>query len=215
MLLFREAHSTGIALADTVEDVPSSPLVTRRRLLGLMIPAFNLPLFGWNLYTLAVKVQGGMNLNSTAFLEELFVTFSSLFLALLLPRYFPVYTSKVRLEPGGLTLSRFMKAKTTLPYRDIDRADVYVRVDDEISPEANSYAADQSASLRKSGFKFKDYTNSEDTIMNLYVGKDIYMISPSKPRSLLKELKRHNGRFTARIVELTRRGKSIQDLGKQ
>jgi hypothetical protein len=202
-------------LADTVEDVPSPPLITRRRLLGLMIPAFNIPLFGWNLYSLATKVQGGMNLNSTAFLEELFVTFSALFLALLLPRYFPVYTSKIRLEPAGLTLSRFLKAKTTLPYKEIDRAEVYVRVDDEISPDANSYALDQSASLRKSGFKFKDYTNSESTIMNIYIGKNIYMISPSKPRSLLKELKRRNDRFTARIVELTKRGKSIQDLGKQ
>ena len=202
-------------MADTVEDVPSPPLITRRRLLGYMIPAFNIPLFGWNLYSLAIKVQGGMNLNSTVFLEELFVTFSALFLALLLPRYFPVYTSKIRLEPTGLTLSRFLKAKTTLPYKEIDRAEVYVRVDDEISPEANSYAVDQSAALRKSGFKFKDYTNSESTIMNLYIGKNIYMISPSKPRSLLKELKRRNGRFTARIVELTRRGKSIQDLGKQ
>jgi hypothetical protein len=204
-----------MALADTVEEVPSPPLMTRRRLLGLMIPAFNLPLFGWNLYTLVAKVQEGMNPNSTAFLEELFVTFSALFLALLLPRYFPVYTSKVRLEPAGLTLSRFMKAKTTLPYKEIDRADVYIRVDEEISPDANSYAIDQAAALRKSGFKFKDYTNSEDTIMNLYVGKDIYMISPLKPRSLLKELRKRNGRFTARIVELTRRGKSIQDLGKQ
>jgi hypothetical protein len=202
-----------MASAGSGEDVPSPPLVTRRRLLGLMIPAFNLPLFGWNLYTMAVKIQGGMNLNSVDFLEELLVTFSSLFLAVFLPRYFPVYTSAYRLEPGGLSLSRFLKGRKLLPYGEINRADVYIRMDEEISADAKGYATDQSAALRKSGFRFKDYTNSEDTIMNVYVGKDIYMISPSKPRSLLKELRRRNPGFVARIVELTRRGKSIQDLG--
>jgi len=199
-------------LAGAGEEVPSPPLITRRRLLGLMIPALNLPLFGWNLYSLAVKIQGGMNLNSTLFLEELLVTFSSLFLAVFLPRFFPVYKSVYRLEPGGLSLSRFMKGRKALPYKEIERADVYIRLEEEISADAKNYAMDQSAALRKSGFRFKDYTNTESTIMNLFVGKDIYMISPSKPRSLLKELRRRNGRFTAHIVELNRRGKNVQDL---
>jgi hypothetical protein len=200
-------------LPETGEEVPSPPLITKRRLLGYMIPAFNLPLFAWNLSSLAAKVQGGMNMNSVAFLEELLVTLSSLVLTLLLPRFFPVYTSRYRLEPGGLTVSRFLKGSKTLPYREIDRAEVYIRVDEEISSEAKNYAMDQSASLRKSGFKFQDYTNDESTIMNLFLEKEIIMISPSKPRSLLKELKRRNRRLTARIVELTRRGKSVQDLG--
>lgn len=200
-------------MPETGEEVPSPPLITKRRLLGYMIPAFNLPLFAWNLSSLAAKVQGGMNMNSVAFLEELLVTLSSLVLTLLLPRFFPVYTSRYRLEPGGLTVSRFLKGSKTLPYREIDRAEVYIRVDEEISSEAKNYAMDQSASLRKSGFKFQDYTNDESTIMNLFLEKEIIMISPSKPRSLLKELKRRNRRLTARIVELTRRGKSVQDLG--
>src|SRR4030042_1358154 len=163
-----------MALAGAGEDIPSPPLMTRRRLLGLMIPAFNLPLFGWNLYSLVVKIQGGMNLNSTVFLEELFVTFSSLFLAVFLPRFFPVYTSIYRLEPGGLALSRFMKGKKVLPYKMIERADVYIKLDEEISADAKNYAMDQSAALRKSGFRFKDFTNREDNIMNLYMCKDIY-----------------------------------------
>jgi hypothetical protein len=45
------------------------------------------------------------------------------------------------------------------------------------------------------------------------VEKNIYMLSPSKPKTLLKELKRRNKKLSARIVELTRRGKRIQDLG--
>ncbi len=39
------------------------------------------------------------------------------------------------------------------------------------------------------------------------------MISPVKPKVLLKELKRRNRSFTAKIVELTSRGKRIQELG--
>jgi len=136
VLLCVGAQFTGITLLETGEDVPSLPLMTRRRLLGYMIPAFNLPLFGWNLYTLITKVQGGMNPNSLAFLEELLVTFSALVLAILLPRYFPVYPSRYRLEPGGLTVSRFLKGRKVLPYKEIDRAEVYIRVDEEISSEA-------------------------------------------------------------------------------
>jgi hypothetical protein len=167
-LLCPGAQFSEIALPKTGEEVPSPPLMTRRRLLGYMIPAFNIPLFVWNLNTLVGKVQAGMDLNSVAFLEEALVTFSALFLSLLLPRFFPVYTSKYRLEREGLTVSRFLKGRRVLPYGEIDRADVYIRVDEEISSEAKNYAADQSANLRKSGFKFHDYTNDENTIMNLY-----------------------------------------------
>jgi hypothetical protein len=213
VLLFLSDQFSEITLPGTGEEIPSPPLVTRRRLLGIMIPVFNIPLFAWNMYLLIGKVQTGMNPNSVAFLEEILVTFSALFLSLLLPRFFPVYTSKYMLEHEGLTVRRFLKGRKVLPYDKIDRAEVYIRVDEDISSEAKNYTADQSANLRKSGFKFQDYTNDENIIMNLYVGMDIIMISPSKPRSLLKELKRRNRRLTAKIVELTRRGKTIQELG--
>jgi hypothetical protein len=48
--------------------------------------------------------------------------------------------------------------------------------------------------------------------MNLFVEKDIYMLSPEKPKILLKEIKRKNKKLSARIVELTRRGPRVQDL---
>jgi len=196
------------------EEIPATPLMLRRRLLGYLTPAFNLPLFGWNLYQLLVKVQAGaVDVNSGAFLEELLITLSSLFLALVIPRFFPVYQSSYRLAEEGLTLSRFLRGRKVLPYRDIDRAEVYLRPDEKISDDAKKYAMDASANYRKSGFKFKDWTNSEDKIMNLFVGLDIYMISPEKPKTLLRDLKRRNKRFTAKIVELTSRGKRIQELG--
>jgi hypothetical protein len=213
--LFGEPYFWGIGLAEAGgEEIPAVKLVLRRRLLGYLVPAFNMPLFGWNLYQMLMRVQtGAVNVNSAAFLEELLVTFSALFLSVVIPRFFPVYTSTYRLEAEGLSITRFLHRRKVLPYREIDRAEVYLRLDEKISSDAKNYAMDASTSYRKSGFKFKDYTNAEDKIMNLFVGLDIYMISPEKPKALLKELKTRNRRFTAKIVELTSRGKRIQELG--
>ena len=74
------------------------------------------------------------------------------------------------------------------------------------------YAVDESQRLSKTGFKFKDFTNSEQNIMNMMVEDKIYMISPEKPKSLVKELKSRNGKLTAKIVELHRRGKRVREL---
>jgi hypothetical protein len=213
--LFAEPYFWGIGLAEAGgEEIPAVPLMLRRRLLGYLVPAFNMPLFGWNLYQMLMRVQtGAVNVNSAAFLEELLVTFSALFLSIVIPRFFPVYRSTYRLEDEGLSIVRFLHRRKVLPYREIDRAEVYLRLDEKISSDAKNYAMDASAGYRKSGFKFKDYTNAEDKIMNLFVGLDIYMISPEKPKALLKELKTRNRRFTAKIVELTSRGKRIQELG--
>ena len=146
------------------------------------------------------------------FWEDILVVASTLFLSLAIPRFFPVYPSNYKLTQDGLEISRLLRRTTHVPYKDINRVEVYIRVDEEISKDATEYATDQSAILRKSGFRFIDYTNAENVIMNMFVGKSIYMISPAKPKSLLKELKRRNKQLTARIVELTRRGKKIQDL---
>jgi hypothetical protein len=196
------------------EEIPAMRLMLRRRLLGYLVPLFNLPLFAWNLYQMITHVQtGSVNVNSADFLEELLVTFSSLFIAIAIPRFFPVYQNTYRLEDEGLSITRFLRKRKMLPYEGIDRAEVYIRVDEKISEDAKNYAMDASTIYRKSGFKFKDYTNAEDTIMNLFVGLDIYMISPEKPKALLRDLKRRNKRFTAKLVELTSRGKRIQELG--
>ncbi len=213
--LFAGPYFWGIGLAEAEsEEIPAMQLMLKRRLLGYIVPAFNMPLFGWNLYQMMIRVQtGAVNVNSTAFLEEILVTFSALFLSIIIPRFFPVYRSTYRLEDEGLTITRFLRGRKVLPYGEIDRAEVYIRLDEKISSDAKNYAMDASTNYRKSGFKFKDYTNAEDKIMNLFVGLDIYMISPEKPKALLKELKRRNRKFRAKVVELTSRGKRIQELG--
>jgi len=196
------------------EEIESLPLIRRRMLLGYMIPAVNLPLFIYNVYQTYLHYQAEIFIvGSSVFWEDIIVLISTLFLTLAIPRFFPVYPSRYLMTGDGLELKRFLRSSAKLPFREINRVELYIRVDDEISKDATEYATNQSAILRKSGFKFIDYTNAENIIMNLYMEKAIYMISPAKPKSLLKELKRKNKRLTARIVELTRRGKKIQDLG--
>ena len=183
-------------------------------LLGYLIPAFNVPLFLYNVYqTIQHYQQGIFIVGSSVFWEDTLVLVSTLFLTIAIPRFFPVYPSRYYLRKDGIEIKRFLRGTEDIPFKKIDRVEVYIRVDEEISKDATEYATDQSAILRKSGFRFKDYTNSENTIMNLFVEKTIYMMSPRKPKTLLKELKRGNRRLTARIIELTRRGKRIQDLG--
>ena len=195
------------------EEIESLPLIRRRRLLGYMIPAVNLPLFLYNVYQTFLHYQEGTLIaGSAVFWEDFIVLISTLFLTLAIPRFFPVYPSRYLMTEDSLELKRFLRASANIPFKEIDRVELYIRVDDEISKDATEYATNQSAILRKSGFKFIDYTNAENVIMNLFMEKAIYMISPAKPKSLLKELKRGNKRLTARIVELTRRGKRIQDL---
>jgi hypothetical protein len=184
----------------------------RRRLLGYIIPAINVPLFIYNLYQTYYHIREGLITSGQVFLEDVIVLASTLILTVFIPRFFPVYQTKYLLTKEGLELRRLLRRTVTLSYKTIDRVEVYIRVDDEISKNATQYATDQAANLRKSGFKFRDFTNSEDIIMNIFADKFIYMISPAKPRALLKELKRRNNRLTARIVELTRRGKKVQDL---
>ena len=195
------------------EDIQSLPLMQRRRILGYAIPAVNLPLFLYNFYVIAIHFQEGMPIGSSMFWEDMIVLILTGFLTYYIPQFFPVYVSKYSHTKEGLSIKRLIRKEVIIPYRSIDRAEVYLRVDNEIDEEAKKYATGQAEILRKSGFKFKDYTNSDQAILNLFVEKNIYMLSPSKPKALLKELKRRNKKLSARIVELTRRGKRIQDLG--
>jgi len=193
-------------------EINSLPLMRRRRLLGYFIPLVNLPLFLYNLYQTYLHLQEGLIFGSPQFWEDVVVLTVTLFMTLMIPRFFPVYTSRYFHTENGLKIERFLRRTHIIPYKDIDRVEVYIKVDDEISQESKDYATNQAAILRKSGLKFVDYTNAESIIMNLFVGKSIYMISPAKPKTLLKELKRRNRKLTARIIELTKRGRHIQDL---
>ena len=194
------------------DEIPSLPLVQRRKLLGYMIPAFNLPLFMYNLYTTAIHFQEGMIIGSAMFCEDAVVLVLTAFLTYSIPKFFPVYASRYEHKSDGVSIKRLLHKEVFLQYKSIDRAEVYLRVDEEISQKSTDYATEQSTVLRNSGFKFKDYTNSDVTIVNLFVEKDIYMLSPEKPKALIKELKRKNKKLSARIVELTKRNPRVQDL---
>lgn len=193
-------------------EIQSLPLMQRRRLLGYIIPAINMPLFVYNIYQTYNHVLDSIIVSSQIFFKDIIVLALTFFLTIFIPRFFPVYQSKYLMTKDGLVIRRLLRKTVSLKFNTINRVEVYIRVDEEISKKATQYATDQAALLRKSGFKFKDFTNSEDIIMNIFSQNFIYMISPSKPRTLLKELKRRNKRLTARIVEMTRRGKKIQNL---
>jgi hypothetical protein len=193
-------------------EIQTLPLMQRRRLLGYIIPVINVPLFLYNLNQTYIHIIEGIIIERQIFWEDFFVLISTLFLSIFIPRFFPVYQSKYYLNIDGLEIRRFLRKTVHLGFKTIDRVEIYIRMDNELSKKATKYATDQAALLRKSGFKFKDFTNAEDITMNIFTEKSIYMISPAKPRTLLKELKRRNKRLTARIVELTQRGKKVQDL---
>lgn len=203
-----------IEVSDSYEKWPSLPLMSKRRILGILIPLLNVPLFAWNFWQTLLELQGGMRFTDIEFAESLLVLGTTLALSLMIPRVFPVYESKYLLGEADLKLSRFMKGSISLLLKNIERVELFLRVHPEISEDAKKYAMDSSAQLRKAGFKFKDYTNSEDIILNLFVGQNVYMISPKKPKTLIKELKKRNKRLTAKIVELHSRGKRVQELGR-
>lgn len=197
------------------EEIPGTKLIARRKLLGYAIPLVNGPLFLWNLYETVKAVQGGLSMNSSAFIQLAVILASNLLLTVFIPRSFPVYPSRYAYTEEGLEFKRFLKRTVTLSYASIARAELFVRVDEELSEDARRYTSESSSGLRKSGFRFKDFSNSEDKVLNLFMGKDIYIISPTAPKSMIKELKRRNPRMSAKIVELTARGKSVKELGSR
>jgi len=194
------------------EEVPALPLATRRKALGILIPLINMPLFALNLYETIVMAFAGTPLNSLDFLVSVVFTFICLGLGLLLPWWTPVYPSKYNLDSSGLKISRFLKKTLVIPYKRIERAEVYIREEGKISEEADKYAKDSAANLRKTGFKFNDYTNAESNIVLLISGNKIYMMSPEKPKSFIKSLKKRAPKLTVKLVELNERGKTVQEL---
>jgi len=194
------------------EEVPALPLATRRKALGILIPLINMPLFALNLYETIVMAFAGTPLNSLDFLNSVVFTFICLGLSLLLPWWTPVYQSRYSLDGSGLRINRFLKKTLVIPYKRIERAEVYIREEGKISEEADKYAKDSAANLRKTGFKFNDYTNAESNIVLLISGNKIYMMSPEKPKSFIKSLKKRAPKLTVKLVELNERGKTVQEL---
>lgn len=194
------------------EQVEALPLIQKRRLLGIIIPAINLPFFVFNAYQTITIYLTGASLTSEEFYNSAILTVLTVLLAVFLPQWFPVYTSSYTLEENGFRINRMLKRSIILPYKDIARAEVYIREPGEIPDDAINYTKDSAEKLRKAGFSFVDFTNSESNIVLLMSGRKIYMISPAKPRAFLKSLKKRAPKLTAKIVELTAKGKTVQEL---
>jgi hypothetical protein len=199
-------------LAEQIEHVEALPLIAKRRWLGIIIPAFNLPLFAFSANNTVTMYLAGKPTNSEDFISNVLVTVATAALGLLLPLWVPVYTSSYALEEEGLRISRLLKRSVFLPYKEIMRAEVYIREPGDIPDDALEYTKVNAEKLRKTGFGFVDFTNAEANIVLLMFGRKIYMISPAKPRAFLKSLKKRAPKLTAKIVELNAKGKSIQEL---
>ncbi len=200
-------------MAEQSEPIDALPLMRKRRILGIIVPLFNVPFFAITSYQTALLVLAGTPLNSEDAVTSIIALVASLGVGLFLPWWTPVYTSSYRLDVEGFTIRRLLRGTVTLPYKDIARAEVYIREPGDIPEDAIEYTKDSSAKLRKLGFSFVDFTNSESNIVLLMAGRKIYMISPAKPRSFLKSLKRRAPKLTAKIVELNSKGKTVQELG--
>jgi len=201
-------------MSKPTEVVEALPLVRKRRLLGILIPAINGPLFFINLYQTYSHLAQGMQLNTPQFFNDLIFLAITFGMSVVFPIWVPVYESKYRMEEDAFVITRLLRAKKKIPYRDIKRAEVYIRTGEEVSEDALKYSKASAEKLRTSGFKFKDYTNSEESIVMLIAEDEVYLISPAKPKNVIKRLKgRKTGKFTVKIVELTSRGKRIRELG--
>ncbi len=199
-------------MAEQIEHVEALPLIAKRRWLGIIIPAINLPLFTFSAYTTVTMYLAGAPTNSEDFISNVLVMVATIALGLLLPLWVPVYTSSYTLEESGLRISRLLKKSVFLPYKEIARTEVYIREPGEIPEDAINYTRVNAEKLKKTGFGFVDFTNSEANIVLLMSGRKIYMISPTKPRAFLKSLKRRAPKLTAKVVELNAKGKNIQEL---
>jgi hypothetical protein len=199
-------------LAEQSEPVEALPLISKRRMLGIVIPLINMPFFVFNAYRVVTLYLSGTPTNSEDFVSSAIVLVTTLVLGFILPWWVPVYASKYFLEERGLRINRLFRKEVLLPYREIPRAEVYIREPGEVPQDAINYTRDAAEKLRKTGFSFVDFTNSEANIVLLMSGRKIYMISPAKPRAFLKSLKKRAPKLTAKIIELSPQGKNIQEL---
>lgn len=196
------------------EAVPASKLIGRRRYLGYFIFIVNIPTLALTAYEVALKLSDWAGWNSPDFFSDLILLALSFGLAFVLPRWLPVFASTYRLTGTGLKISRFLKGAVTVPYPSIARADIYVqdKRSGKVSKEALQYAKESADELRKSGFKFSDYTNDDTNIVLLISGKGIFLLSPMYPKAFIQKLRKRAGAFPATMVELSHSGKRTREI---
>lgn len=183
--------------------------------MGYAVPLLNLPLGIFKAYEIYLGLQAGLPMNTPEFLNDIVLLSLSLGITLLIPSFAPMYTSRYTLTGAGLRISRILKRTATIPYGSIERIELYIRDEKRGKPskEAVQYATDAIITMRRTGFKFHDYTNAEENIALIFGETNrVYMISPSYPKAFAQKLRKRTRRIPVRIIELTPRGKRIQDF---
>jgi hypothetical protein len=191
-------------------EIEALPLNHRRRLVGLIIPLFNLPVLLLTFYSMTVKLLSGVSPLSHDFLGDAALFLLTLSVALLLLWKAPIYSSTYGLGGEGLILRRFPRGESLIPYSSIERVEVYLRRGrlKEIPDRAVKYAKSFVTLLREAGYRLRDYTNSDEVVILLLTrGKEVYLISPRDPKDFTNQLRRRVGRLPVRWIELMRRGK--------
>lgn len=196
------------------EAVPALELVSRRRYLGYIIFFVNLPLLLWNMFDSYQKLAAGMRWNSAEFAGEAIIIAISLGMTFVLPYMTPVFRSRYWLTDEGLKISRFLKGTVTIPYPSIARAELHVKNerDGEPSPESMQYSREAASELRRSGFKFADYTNDDATIVLLITESRVYLLSPKYPKAFAQKLRKRVGKLPVKMVELAAKGKRVRQI---
>jgi hypothetical protein len=201
--------------ADRDEAIPALELDRRRRILGYVVPAINLPYFALKFYEIYNRLQAGMPMNSPDFLNDLILLSLSIGLVILIPSFAPIYASRYWFTGAGLSISRFLKRKITVPYSSVEMVELYIRDEKrgKVSQEAVKAAKENINTMRRTGFKFVDFTNAEESIALVFVeGNKVYMISPAYPKAFAQKLRKKVGRLPVRMIEITPRGKRTIDL---
>ena len=196
------------------EEIPSLPLHTQRRVLGYLVPLVSIPILIWKAYSISLILsQPSPQLNSPELINDLVTVSFSLVLLLLIPNHSPRYTNHYWLTPQGLKISRILKGTKVLPYDTIGRLELYIRDERRGKPskEALQYARGHVNDLRKTGFKFIDYTNNETKIALIHTGEKIYMITPANPKAFAHKMGKRIRSLSVKTVTLTPKGTRVKD----
>jgi len=154
----------------------------------------------------------GLSIFSIDFMSNIVIIGLSFFIGFYMPRNSPIYTSRYELSHDKLILYRIYKKPVALSFREVRAVEVYVKSKGRIPREVIQQERMAIESLRKNGFKFFDYTNTEDIIVLLITEEKVYMISPKEPGELIKKIKKYQSSLKGRLVELTEKGSRVKRI---
>ncbi|MBS7630515.1 hypothetical protein KEJ47_02890 [Candidatus Bathyarchaeota archaeon] len=194
------------------EFIAECPLDRKRRFLGTFVPVINISIFSMILFYTVSGLLAGLPILSIDFMSNLVIIVLSFFVGFYMPRNAPIYTSRYELSRDKLTIYRIYKKPVTLSFREIREVEVYVKSKGRIPREVIQQERMAIESLRKNGFKFLDYTNTEDIIILLITEEKVYMISPKEPEELIKKIKKYQPSLKGRLVELTDKGSRVKRI---